>query len=258
MVMKIRILGAHNIESKDTGCTCLLINDVLALDAGEITSRLSLKAQQKLQAVLLTHRHYDHVKDLPALGMNFYLTGKTLAIYTIQSVYEDLAHYLLDGTLYPDFTKRPADKPALKFTIVEPGQEISIGLYRILAVPVNHAVTCVGYQITSPEGKKLFYTSDTGPGLADCWPLVSPDMLITEVTVPNKYRDFAIEAGHLTPAQLQTELEGFRTVKGYLPRVITLHANPFYQDEIAAELAGVAAVLKINILLGHEGMRLDL
>lgn len=256
--MKIRILGAHNIESKDTGCACLTIDGVLALDAGAITSRLSLKAQQKLQTVLLTHRHYDHVKDIPALGMNFFLLGKTLEIYTIQSVYDDLSHYLLDGTLYPDFRVRPPEKPSLKFVIIEPGREISIGRYKVLAVPVNHAVPGIGFQVTSPEGKKLFYTSDTGPGLAECWRQVSPDMLIIEVTTTNKDRDFAIESGHLTPALLQVELEGFRKIKGYLPQVVTLHANPFYQDEIATELSVVGGDLNTKIKLGYEGMQLDL
>ena len=39
--MKIRILGAHNIESAKTGCTSFLIDDVLAVDAGALTRNLS-------------------------------------------------------------------------------------------------------------------------------------------------------------------------------------------------------------------------
>jgi ribonuclease BN (tRNA processing enzyme) len=258
MTMKIKILGAHNIESKDTGCACLLIDDVLALDAGALTSRLSFEAQQKLRAVLLTHWHYDHVKDIPILGMNCFLLGKTLEIYTTRPDYEDLAAYLLDGKLYPDFREKPPDKPALRFNIVEPGREESVEGYRILPVTVNHAIPCVGYQVTSPDGKKLFYTSDTGPGLAECWRQVSPDLLIIEVTSINKYQDFSIEVGHLTPALLQKELESFRELKGYLPRVVTIHANPIDEKELEAELSVVAGTLKIDIQLGREGMNIIL
>jgi ribonuclease BN (tRNA processing enzyme) len=258
MTMKIKILGAHNIETKDTSYACLLIDDVLALDAGALTLKLSLKAQQKLKAVLLTHRHYDHVKDLPALGMNFYLLGKTLEIYTTRSVSDDLATYLLDGTLYPDFRVRPPEKPALKFNIVEPGREESIEGYRILPVTVNHAVPSVGYQVTSPTGKKLFYTSDTGPGLAECWRQVSPDLLITEVTAINKYQDFSIQVGHLTPALLKKELESFRKIQGYLPRIVTVHANPMDEKELEAELASVALFLRADIQLGRERMNIAL
>ena len=41
MTMKIKILGAHNIESKDTGCACLLI-DAASTMVGTIQSKLLL------------------------------------------------------------------------------------------------------------------------------------------------------------------------------------------------------------------------
>jgi ribonuclease BN (tRNA processing enzyme) len=256
--MKITLLGAHNMESKDTRYVCLLIDDVLALDAGALTSRLSLQAQRRLKAVLLTHRHYDHVKDLPALGMNFYLMKNRLEIYGLQSVFSDLAAHYDDEALYPDFTKKPPQKPALVFNVITPGRGVSIAGYQVLPVTVNHAVPGVGYQVTAPDGKKLFYTSDTGPGLADCWRQISPDLLIIEVTAINKYLDFSIQVGHLTPALLQKELESFRELKGYLPRVVTVHANPLDEKELEAELAAVAGNLKADIRPGREEMRLDL
>lgn len=256
--MKIRILGAHNVESRNTSCPCLLIDDVLAIDAGGLTSNLSLKAQQRLKAVLLTHRHYDHVKDLPALGMNYYLRGNSLEIYAMQSVFADLAAHYADEALYPDFTVRPPGKPAFRFNVVAPGRETSVAGYQVIPVTVNHPVPTVGFQITSSGGKKLFYTSDTGPGLADCWRQVSPDLLIIEVTYINKYNDLSVEVGHLTPSLLKTELESFRKLKGYLPRIVTVHANPMDEKLLAAELAEVAGTLKANIQLGREGMRIVL
>ena len=231
-----------------------MVNCFTTVHLETLTSNLSLKAQQKLKAVLLTHRHYDHVKDIPTIGMNFYLLGKSLDIYTLRTVYEDLSAYLLDGTLYPDFTARPPEKPALKFKILEPGREASVESYKVLPVTVNHAVPAIGFQITSSGGKKLFYTSDTGPGLAECWRQVSPDLLIIEVTTIQKYQEFAVQAGHLTPSLLKAELEGFRALKGYLPRIVTVHANPLDEKALETELAGVAGALKANIQLGREGM----
>ena len=46
--MDITILGAHNTESEKTRLTSLLIDDVLAIDAGALTSSLSFGAQQNL------------------------------------------------------------------------------------------------------------------------------------------------------------------------------------------------------------------
>ena len=99
--MDIKVLGAHNCESQNTKCASLLIDDVLALDAGGLTSSLSFIAQQKIKAVLLTHQHYDHIRDIPALAMNFALQKATLNIYSTSAVRDILATHLINGVLYP-------------------------------------------------------------------------------------------------------------------------------------------------------------
>ncbi|MFC1958981.1 MBL fold metallo-hydrolase [Chloroflexota bacterium] len=256
--MNIKLLGAHNCESQHTKLPSLLINDTLVLDAGGLTSSLSFPAQQKLKAILLTHQHYDHIRDVPALAMNFYLAGTTINIYSISSVYDVLTTYLFDGKLYPNFMERPQENPAMKFTVVEPCKTEQIGGYSVLAVPVNHSVPTVGYQVASSDGKILFYTSDTGPGLAECWKQVSPQLLITEVTASNRFEEFGRESGHLTPNLLKQELISFREVKGYLPQVVTVHMSPGLEEEIEAEIAVVAEELNNSISLGYEGMELNL
>ena len=67
--MNIKILGAHaTLESTNTKCISLLIDDVLALDAGALTSTLSFSDQRKLRAILCAHGHWDHVKDVRTLA----------------------------------------------------------------------------------------------------------------------------------------------------------------------------------------------
>ena len=256
--MNIQVLGAHNCESQNLRFVCLIIDDVLAIDAGGLTSNLSLSAQQKLRAVLLTHQHYDHIRDIPALAMNLFFESATINIYSTLPVRDALATHLLDGKLYPDFLKKPKKNPTIKFSIMEPHQTEQIEGYSVLAVPVNHPVPTLGYQITSPDGKAVFYTGDTGPGLASCWEYVSPQLLIIEVTAPNKYEEFAKESGHLTPSLLKQELTSFREVKGYLPPVIVVHMNPRLEKEIEAEIAVAAQVLNCPITLAYEGMQLRL
>jgi len=256
--MKIRILGAHNIESRDTRHVCLLIDDTIAVEAGALTSGLSFAEQMKLAAVLLTHQHFDHIRDIPAIGMNFRLQGKQLALYGTQPVYEALTAHLINQELYPNFIESPPDNPSLRFTILEPGNPVKINGYTVLPVPVKHAVPATGLQVTAPDGKTVFYTADTGPGLADCWRQVKPELLVIEVTAPNSYEEFARQSGHLTPALLHDELESFREIRGYLPRVVLVHLNPLEEDIIRREIDDVARSLGTDIEPGHEGMQLEL
>ncbi len=256
--MKIQLLGAHNCESQSTKLVSLLVDDSLILDAGGLTSSLSFPAQQKLKAILLTHQHYDHIRDVPAIAMNFYLSGATIDIYATLPVYDALTTHLMDGQLYPNFLERPQENPTIKFTVIEPHQIEQIEGYTVMAVPVKHSVPTVGYQITSSDGKVVFYTGDAGPGLADCWEYVSPQLLITEVTASNRFEAFGRESGHLTPSLLKQELDDFQKLKGYLPRVITVHMNPALEQEIATEIAAVAEELNSPITLGYEGMEINL
>jgi len=256
--VNIKVLGAHNCESQNTKYTCLLIDNILTIDAGGLSSNLSFLAQQKLEAILLTHQHYDHIKDIPAIAMNLYLSGATINIYSTSPTYDTLKTHLLDGKLYPNFLERPQENPTIKVTIIEPGKNIQIEDYSILAVPVTHSAPAVGYQVTSPDGKTIFYTGDTGPGLTECWEYVSPQLLIIEVTASNSYEEFAKESGHLTPSLLKHELATFQKIKGYLPQVVLVHMSPNLEEEIKTEIEAVARALNTTITLGYEGMQLRL
>jgi ribonuclease BN (tRNA processing enzyme) len=256
--MKIKILGAHNLESENTRFCNLLIDGVLAVEASALTSSLSFSDQQKLKAVLLSHQHYDHIRDMPALAINFQEYDSSIHVYSTRPVYETLANHLLNNVVYPNFLERPPQKPAVKFETIEPGRVVSIAGYAVLPVSVMHTIPTVGYQISSAEGKRVFYSSDTGPGLAECWEQISPDLLIIETTVPNDYEEFAIRTGHLTANLLQKELEDFRKLKGYITKTVTVHMSPIYEKTIEAELAAVARYLNTEIRPGFEGMEIDL
>ena len=66
--MELRVLGAHNMESKETRMESHLIDGVLLLDAGGPTRALTFQEQMGIRAIILSHRHFDHVRDLLPLG----------------------------------------------------------------------------------------------------------------------------------------------------------------------------------------------
>ena len=256
--MKIKLLGAHNTESLETRMSGLLIDGALALDAGGLTSSLTLLAQHALKAVLLTHQHYDHIRDIPALAMSLFLAGKTIPVYATEPVIDILTNRLFDGDIYPKYLEHPAEKPTVVLRLLEPLKSLRIEGYTVLPVPVPHSKPTVGFQITPDDGKTFFYTGDTGPGLNDSWQHISPELLITEVTASNRFDSFGKDAGHMTPNLLKEELVIFRETKGYLPPVVIVHMSPGLEEEITPELAELAAELNTPITPGREGMELSL
>jgi len=256
--MDIKILGAHNSETETTGCICLLINDTLAIDAGSLTSTLSISNQQKIEAILLSHQHYDHIRDVPAIALNLSHHGSSIDVYATPEVSAVIETHLLNGIVYPKFHELPQAKPTVQFKLITPYETFRFNGYQILAVPVNHGDTTVGYQVSDAEGKSMFYTADTGPELLDCWQHVSPQLLIADVTVPNRYGEFARRTGHLTPRLLGEELAIFRELKGYLPQVIAVHMDATLEQEIKNEIVAVAETLHTSISVAHEGMKVHI
>src|SRR3972149_842338 len=151
--MKITLLGAHNLESATTGCVSLLIDDVLALDAGHLTSSLSFEAQLEVKYAVLTHPHYDHVRDIPGLAMNLALQEKSLDVFAIQPIFKMLEKHFTNDTVYPDYFNRPSEKPALRKHVLKYGEETAAGPYRLLAAQMSHSVPPSGIQGTGPHGR---------------------------------------------------------------------------------------------------------
>ncbi len=256
--MNIRILGAHSCESLHSRCICFLIDGKLAIDAGGLTSSLSIADQCKIKSILLTHEHYDHIRDIPAIAINLFRQGANIEIYCTSEVIDSLETYLLNGNVYPKFQEIPETKPTLNFNPVTLHKPGNIDGYEVMALPVNHHGTTVGYQVRDSGGSTIFYTADTGPGLLECWKHISPKLLITEVTVSNRYTEFAQNTKHLSPKLLYEELTKFMELKCYLPQVIVVHMDPAVEKEIKEELSVVAQALNTKITMAYEGMELDI
>lgn len=258
--MKIQILGAHQFESKGNRLTSLLIDETLAIDAGGLTSALPVEEQKKIKAVLLTHHHFDHTRDLVTLAANcgFYWRGQ-LEVCGLRYTLERVTDCLLDGKMYVNFLEYPnKEQPCVLLRNIEAYERKEIAGYEVLALPSSHPVPTVGYEVSSPERKSVFYTGDATVGISRCWKHVSPQLLITEVTGLNKYGDWLRRSGHLSAMLLKEELIQFRDLKGYLPRIVVIHLGNAFQDEIAREVAEVAEQLGADISLGYEDMSITL
>lgn len=263
--MEIRFVGAHSGETTDTKLTCVVVDGVLALDAGALTSGLCLQAQQTLKAILLTHQHFDHIRDIATLGLQTSqllmsgLAARSKLVYATATTRRVILNHIFNGEVFPNFSRLPSEEnPALAFRDVRPGETFQVDSYRVLPIPVEHAVPAVGYLVTAADEKSLFFTGDTGPGFAARLAEVKPDLIITEVTGLNRQTLTLNQQGHLTSQTLNNELLEFRMRHRYLPPVVVLHAPAHLDTEIRHEVAQLADQLGASITVAHEGMTLKI
>jgi len=254
--MEIRILGAHNGETLNTSCVSLLIDGSLAVEAGGLTSHLTIAEQKGIASIVITHNHMDHIRDIPIIALSSYLRGTCINVYSTAHVCDTIQEHLLNKEVYPEFQRIPVNKPTIKFMEMEPLGVRNIDGYSILPVPVNHGTDAVGYQISDKKQQTVFFTGDTGPDLAECWRYISPRLLIIDVTLTDENEEFARGTGHLTPRLLEEELKTFRRLKDYLPDVLAIHMDVVQEPVIREELKAVAARLDTHIGVAHEDMRL--
>ena len=257
--MKIEVLGAHNTETDWFRLPCLLIDGEIALDAGGLTASLALEKQQGIRAVLLTHHHFDHTKDLIMLGANDSMPPSTIDVYGLRDTLEIVYLYLMDGRMYRDYTQWPTkEQPRLRLKPIAPLQQLFIRSHEIMPVPVSHTVSAVGYLVKAENGKSIFYTGDTGNGLSECWERITPDVLFIEVTGLNRMEEDMIRLRHLTPVLLAEELLQFRRLNGHIPRVIITHLSSLYEEELRGEIADAGKLLEMELEVGYEGLTIEL
>lgn len=239
--MKVRVLGCSGGELPRHRTTCFLVDGRLAIDAGALTASLSLEQLLAVDDILLTHSHFDHVKDVPLLSD--LLVGRRdtpVRVHASTECARTLRESVFNDELWPDFTRIPdRQAPVLEILPFRPGRPFRVGRYGVTPVPVRHPVESVGFVIT--DGRTSFAISgDTGP-TQRFWEKVNAEKrlkgLLVELSFPNQLQRLANLSGHLTPRTLEGELA--KLEKNGVP-VLLYHLKPAYIAELRRELARLA------------------
>ncbi len=243
--MNVRVLGCHGSGQLVPGqngpiqCgTCgFLINDQLLVDAGTIGSRLFLDEQRRIRVVLLTHLHFDHIRELPTLADN--LVGEIdgpVVIAAIPEVLNGLRTHIFNDTVYPDFFRLPDPaKPVFVSLELHPGQETLLCGLGVMPILVNHVVPTVGFLLREGD-RTVLYSGDTYHTDALWQAAKGVDGLkaaFIESSFPNEMNELARVAKHLTPALLAEEFA--KMERPELP-VYAYHLKPRFRDQIRQEL----------------------
>ncbi len=236
--MKIRVLGSSGSEVPGHNLPAFLIDDEILMDAGTIGLSLTNDQQWKINHILISHSHLDHIKGIPFLLDNIVIRNKKhdITVMSGKDVLSDLKKNVMNDRIWPDFTKIPNKKnPVLKFKAINPNRSVNINGYKVLCEKVTHSVPAYGYIIVGKNGKAVAYTGDTGP--TDLfWKKVNGiDLccLIIEVSFPNRQSKLAIASGHLTASLLKKELKKLETLPS---KVYITHAKPQFMKDIKKEV----------------------
>ncbi|MBL2595817.1 MBL fold metallo-hydrolase, partial [Klebsiella pneumoniae] len=65
--MQIRVLGCSGAIAKDCRTTSFLVGNRILIDAGTVVGDLTLEEMGRIDHVLLTHSHLDHIAALPLM-----------------------------------------------------------------------------------------------------------------------------------------------------------------------------------------------
>ena len=257
--MKLRVLGCSGSNLPGHHLTAFLLNGHILLDAGAVTESLALEEQLRITDIFVTHAHLDHTKDILFLADNrieFQAdSGGPIVIHGLPEVLEAISDYLLNDTIWPDFTVIPAGAPVLAMAPMPARTPLKTGGLTITACPVNHAKHASGYIIQGAhENEILAYTGDTGQS-PDWWRYLATlpfevKHVITEASFPNHLEPLAMASKHLTPKLLRRELEQLP----YRPRIYISHMKSPFSEQIQRELQQALAGYSYSLLREEDSL----
>jgi ribonuclease BN (tRNA processing enzyme) len=239
--MKIRVLGCHGSQLPNYNTTSFLIGKNVLVDAGTVTTVLSLPEQLKIDYIFITHAHLDHVRDIMFIADNAYHQRRKspITVVSTKGIIDTIHRHLFNNVIWPDFSRIPdAKNPLLKFHAISPGKKQKIGDLQVRAIDLHHVVETVGYVLESGDRSVLFL-GDTGP-TEEAWRVAERTKglkaIFVETSLPGDMSHIADLTGHLTPLSLEIEL---KKLKGVKPSIYLYHMKPSYHEIIRKEIAAI-------------------
>ncbi|WPB56870.1 3',5'-cyclic-nucleotide phosphodiesterase [Xylophilus sp. GOD-11R] len=247
--MKVRVLGCSGSIAPGRRTTSFLVDDDLLVDAGTGVGDLSLEEMARIDHVLLSHSHLDHIVALPlmadAVGS---LRDRPVQVHALGPTIAALRTHVFNNVIWPNFEQIPSpEKPFVKLIPFHETESMGLAGKRIRVLPAVHTVPAVGFAIDD-GGAAWVYSGDTGPNPA-FWDLVNAmdvGALVIETAFSESERPLAEISKHLSPGMLGDALLHL-SQPGRFPIWIT-HAKPAERALIASEIA--ALQLNPNLSIG--------
>ncbi|MBA4261251.1 MAG: 3',5'-cyclic-nucleotide phosphodiesterase [Comamonadaceae bacterium] len=212
--MRVRVLGCSGAIAQGCRTTSFLLDDDVLIDAGTGVGDLSLDEMTRIQHVLLTHSHLDHVASLPLMldsvaALRLAAGAPPLLVHALPGTISALQTHIFNNLIWPDFAAIPsAATPLMRFVPIAVGEVLQVGGKAVEVLPAVHTVPAVGYAAASASGHWVF-SGDTERNPA-FWQRVNQlpvAMLVIETAFSNREAELARRSLHLAPSVLATELD---------------------------------------------------
>jgi len=240
-MIRLALAGCNGgIGGSGRQTTCYLLNDTVLIDAGTGLGTLSLEAMARIDHVVLTHAHLDHIACLPLLVDSVAaLREAPLQVWALPEVIGLLRAHIFNNQIWPDFTVIPdAAHPFLQLKPL-PGDGITLAGLHFTALPALHGIPACGYCVSQGD-TTLAFSGDT----SDCagfWEAVLALPALTAVVVecsyPSTMAAMADLSMHMHAGALSERLRALPPTVAS----IVIHRKPGLEDRIAAELSAALA-----------------
>jgi cAMP phosphodiesterase len=259
--MIIRVLGCAGSIAAGSRTTSFLVDDDLLVDAGTGVGDLSLDELERIDDIVLSHSHLDHVLAIGLLADSVSRRRAAarrapIAVRALPATIAALRAHVFNGTIWPDFSRLPSvEQPTLRFEPFAVGDVLTFGRRRVEVLPAAHTVPAVGFALQSAAGAPAWvFTGDTGPNPA-LWqrlralPLAH---LVIEAAFSDDEAALAQLSGHLSPSSLRGEL-------AQLTQAVDVHVTHVKPGEVDAVMAQIAALgMSHRVQAMASGQRFEL
>ncbi|QKJ65507.1 3',5'-cyclic-nucleotide phosphodiesterase [Deefgea piscis] len=248
----LRVLGCSGGIGGAHHTTAFLLNQTILLDAGTGVAELSSAELLQIEHVFLTHAHLDHIAYLPLL-LDATLGARTrpVIVHACAATIQTLKTHIFNWLIWPDFSVIPsAEQPLLQYVPIEVGQTHCIDDLAITALPAEHTVAALAFQVSNLTAS-LVLSGDTIGGAA-FWQAVNQiselKLLIIETAFAESNAKLAQLAKHLCPSTLARELKS--APAGV--EVLITHLKPSEDEQTMAQILALLPTTAVRRLIQGE------
>ncbi|HEV8315000.1 MAG TPA: 3',5'-cyclic-nucleotide phosphodiesterase [Burkholderiaceae bacterium] len=239
--MNIRVLGCSGSIAAGSRTTAFLLDDDVLFDAGTGVGELTLPELARIEHILISHSHLDHVLAIGLLAdsvMRDRAGRGPIRVHALPETIAALRTHIFNGVIWPDFTRLPsAERPMLEFAPFAVGDVLTLGGRQIEVLSAHHTVPAVGFAVLGGSSGAWVFTGDTGPNPA-LWERLRKmpvAHLVIETAFSDEEQHLAQISRHLCPRMLGKEL-------AQLGGAVDVHITHIKPGELDAVMTQIAAL----------------